>query len=70
MTNPPDFSDDLRENPDENSSPGASDNGKGDDNNFSTEHKNDATPLAGESGDDPSVASPLDPGPPAADLPR
>jgi hypothetical protein len=44
VTNPPDFSDDLCENPEENRSPGASDNCKGDDNNFCPEHKNDAAP--------------------------
>lgn len=70
VTNPPDFSDDLCENSDENSSPGASNNGADDHNGINTEHEDDSAPVAGESSADPGVAPSQDPGPLAADLLR
>ena len=63
MTNPPNYADDLCENPDENSSPGASETGADDHHSVDTEHQDDPTPLAGgDSSTDHGIPSPQDPG--------
>ena len=69
VTNPPNYADDLCENPDENSSPGASETGADDHHSVDTEHQDDPTPLAGgDSSTDHGIPSPRDPGLPGADL--